>query len=132
MGVQTWRYLEPYKKDAIVTTRGLEGMYWICRLLTPLRLSSRSAVLCREPETQTTFCIWPYFGEGYPLVPDESRVLTQYRAAALLQQPSGANAFHFMGLLNTDISPPVEIEQGCTLPIDIINISASYENVIIS
>lgn len=149
MGVQTWRYLEPYKKDALVTTRGLEGMYWICRLLTPLRLSSRSAVLCREPETQTTFCIWPYFGEGYPLVPaitfdsvcyvsrpvtgrDESRVLTQFRAAALLQQPSGANSFHFMGLLNTDISPPVEIEQGCTLPIDIINISASYENVIIS
>ena len=58
IGFQTRCCLEPYKRNAIVTTRRLKGMYWICRLLTPLTLSERSCrALSRVGNTGNLLCM---------------------------------------------------------------------------
>jgi hypothetical protein len=146
MGIETWLYLQPYDKKASVTTRGLEGEYWVGRLPTPLRLSAADVAFFRESEAQRSFCVWQFTGEGYAVVPaitfdavcyvnkpvsqDQTRALTEYRGAALLKHPSADNTFSFMGLLNTDVAPPETIVQGDT--IGPVEISASREHITVT
>jgi len=152
MGIQTWRYLDPYDKTASVTTCGLDGEYWVGRLPTPIKLSTRSAVFVRESQTQASYCVWPYRGEGYPSEraitfnavchvkqplpgPDGSRrTLAEFRAAALLLLPNPPsstdnNTFSFMGLLNADVVPLAQIDE---VSINTVEIRTSRECITVT